>query len=53
MHSSLLLAFYVPQGPYGATPLYIACLNNHPQVARYLISKGARANYKNKVYYLY
>ena len=49
IHSSLLLAFYVPQDQYGATPLQISCVYNHPQVASYLISKGARANYQEKV----
>ena len=47
--SSLLLAFYVPQDQVAATPLMTACFNNHPQVAGYLISKGANINYKNKV----
>ena len=57
VHSFLLLAFYVPQGQYGATPLQATCFNNHPQAAGFLISKGARVNYKNKVidllYYFY
>ena len=53
-HSPLLLAFYVPQDQYGATPLYTACFDNHPQVASYLISEGARVNYQQKVIqYLY
>ena len=52
--SSLLLAFYVPQDDLAATPLLMACVNNHLQVAGYLISKGADVNYKNKViHYLY
>ena len=51
--STLLLAFYVPQGRFGATPLQGACFNNHPQVAGYLISKGANVNYnKNNVNFL-
>ena len=45
----LLLAFYVPQGSLAATPLITACEHNHPQVSRYLISKGARVNYQQKV----
>ena len=50
----LLLAFCVPQEAPCATPLLAACANNHPQVASYLISKGAIVNYKNKViHYLY
>ena len=47
--SSLLLAFYVPQDQFAATPLLAAGNNNHPQVASYLISKGANINYQNKV----
>ena len=47
----LLLAFYAPQDQYAATPLVITCANNHPQVATYLISKGARVDYQNKVLY--
>ena len=44
-----LLALYVPQDNLAATPLITACFDNHPQVARYLISKGARVNYQQKV----
>jgi ankyrin repeat protein len=48
------LAFYVPKDNIAATPLIIACINNHPQVASYLIGKGARVNYQNKViHYLF
>jgi ankyrin repeat protein len=48
------LAFYVPQEAPCPTPLLVACHENHPQVATYLISKGARVNYQNKViHYLY
>ena len=51
--SSLMLAFYVPQDQFAATPLQIACVENHPQVASYLISKGANVNYnKNNVNFL-
>ena len=54
VHSSLLLVFYVPQDQIAATPLLVACLNNHSQVAGYLINKGARVNYQNKViHYLF
>ena len=50
----MLLALYVSQDDLAATPLLVSCVNNHPQVASYLISKGARVNYKNKVIpYLY
>ena len=47
--SSLLLAFYVPQDQFAATPLQKACECNHPQVASYLISKGADICYQSKV----
>ena len=47
--SSLLLAFYVPQTQFASTPLMGACTRNHPQVAGYLISKGASMNYRRKV----
>ena len=54
LHSYQFLAFYIPQEAPCATPLLAACGKNHPQVASYLISKGARVNYKNKViHYLY
>ena len=50
----MLLAFYVPQDQFAATPLLAACHDNHPQVASYLIIKGASVNYRNKVsHYLY
>ena len=47
--SSLLLAFYVPQGPLAATPLLTACNENKVDVAEYLIIKKANINYQNKV----
>ena len=49
MRASLLLAFYVSQSPAAATPLIAACGENHPQVVSYLISKGAKVNYQQKV----
>ena len=33
----------------GATPLYIASLNGHSQVAELLLSKGANVNHPMKV----
>ena len=51
--SSLLLAFYVPLDPFAATPLQVACANNHLQVASYLISKGAIVSCQSKVNLLY
>ena len=47
--SSLLLAFYVPQDQYAATPLITACERGQPEVASFLIQKGANTNYQNKV----
>ena len=47
--SSLLLAFYVPQGQVAATPLLTACFDNQVDVAKYLITKKANINYQNKV----
>ena len=47
--SSLLLAFYVSQEEYAATPLLIACDKKHIEVAKYLIDKGANINHQNKV----
>ena len=51
--SSLLLAFYVPQGQFAATPLLAACDHNKMDVAEYLITKRANINYQNKVNCLY
>ena len=51
--SSLLLAFYVPQDHLAATPLLMACNNNHISVASYLIKEGANVNCQNKVNCLY
>ena len=48
--SSLLLAFYVPQDQFAATPLLAACEHNRLEVARFLIQKGANVNYKAKVF---
>jgi hypothetical protein len=47
--SAVGIYFYVPQGSNGATPLIATSGENHPQVASYLISKGARVNYQTKV----
>ena len=47
--TSLLLAFYVPQDQFAATPLLTACDNNKAEVARYLIQKRANVNYQTKV----
>ena len=47
--SSLLLAFYVPQDQFAATPLLTACERNKVDVAEYLITKKANINYQNKV----
>ena len=47
--SSLLLAFYVPQDQFAATPLIAACDENKPEVARYLIQKRANVNLQDKV----
>ena len=51
--SSLLLAFYVPQDQFAATPLLAACDENKVDLAKYLITKRANINYQNKVNYLY
>ena len=47
--SSLLLAFYVPQDQFAATPLMSACIDSKLEVAKYLIEKGANINSQNKV----
>ena len=47
--SSLLLAFYVPQDQFAATPLIVACGNNKLEVAKYLLQKGANMDLRNKV----
>ena len=47
--SSLLLAFYVPQDQYAATPLQTACVESQLQVASYLISRGANVNYNKNI----
>ena len=47
--SSLLLAFYVPQDQFAATPLLTACYDNKVDVASYLIQQRANLNYQNKV----
>ena len=36
----------------GATPLYIASLNGHSQVAELLLSKGANVNLPEQVQYV-
>ena len=47
--SSLLLALYVPQDQFAATPLIVACGKNKLEIARFLIQKGANMDMKNKV----
>ena len=47
--SSLLLAFYVPQDRFAATPLIAACDENKLEVAEFLIQKGANMDLQNKV----
>lgn len=37
------------QDKYGNTPLMVACRENHFEVAKVLINKGATVNYQNKV----
>ena len=39
----------LPQGKYRSSPLGIACVNNHLQVAQLLISKGADVDHQNSV----
>ena len=47
--SFLLLAFYVPQDQFAATPLIAACGENKLEVAKFLIQKGANMNLQTKV----
>ena len=47
--SSLLLAFYVPQDQFAATPLMAACHENKLEVAEFLIQKGANMDLQTKV----
>ena len=45
--SSLLSC--LPQGEYAATPLITASVENHIEVARFLVEHGAGINLPNKV----
>ena len=47
--SSVLLAFYVPQDQFAATPLLTACEHNRLEVAKFLIQKEANVDLQNKV----
>ena len=40
---------YLPQGKYGATPLIVACGENHFEVVSFLIENGADVNLQTKV----
>ena len=46
--SSLLSC--LPQGKHAATPLLTASVENHIEVARFLIEHGASINYLSKVF---
>ena len=43
------VGIYVPQDQIAGTPLLTACNENHLQVAKYLIEKGANMNCLTKV----
>src|SRR5579864_7573859 len=36
--------------PYGQTPLYLAAMNGHEEVVRFLVDKGARTDVKDTFY---
>jgi len=36
--------------PYGQTPLYLAAMNGHEEVVRFLVDKGARTDVKDSFY---
>ena len=40
---------FIPQDEYRSSPLEIACLNNHLQVAQLLIINGADVDHQNSV----
>ena len=37
--------------PYGQTPLYLAAMNGHAEVVRFLVDKGARTDVKDSFYH--
>ena len=48
--SCVLYYILLPQTKYGATPLIIACSENHREVVEFLIDHGADVNLQTKVF---